>query len=276
MNWRSETTEQKLKRLRNTVEQVQPQLIEAEAELADRLAEVNLFEFEFEARVGHLLDKLADLEAEIERYTDLIETLRNRQVFGNAYLGVEKQYQRAWQKPSGPPPTPPAEPPGPATEAEIKRLYHQLARRFHPDLAADEADRTYRTEKMAAVNAAYAARSLTELQVLADEVGSALFNRKPPLGQTDQQLIDALEKELARCRRRLKEIEVEMIQLQRRPSVQLSLQVKLARRKGQDLLANLTAELEQRLAQKMVERDMLKVQIDQLGPDHGFIRIDKR
>ena len=50
---------EQLNRLRSELADIQNQLIDAEAELADRLAEVNAFEFEFEARVGHLIDRLA-------------------------------------------------------------------------------------------------------------------------------------------------------------------------------------------------------------------------
>lgn len=272
-SWQSETISQKLTRLRVAVEQAQHDLIEAEAELADRQADVNAFEFEFEARVGYLLDKLAALDEEIERYNELIETVRNRQIFGNAYLSAEKQYRRTWEKPAESAPTPPPQPPSPATEAEIKRLYRQLARRFHPDLAADETERAYRTEKMTAVNDAYAARSLTELLALAQEPSPAIFLGGPSSGQTEAQMIEALEGELVRCQRRLREIEIELRNLHRRPSVQLGMEVKLARQRGHDLLGQMAADLEHKIARKTAERDLLKGQIDQLGPDQGVIQI---
>ncbi len=138
---------QQLTQLRADLAQAQNELIEAEAHLADRLAEVNAFEFEFEARVGHLLDKLEKLETEIQGYKDRIEIIRSRQTFGQAHISVEQQYRRTWQAPPESAPTPPPKPVDPASEAEIKRLYRQLARRFHPDLAKDEADRARRTEK---------------------------------------------------------------------------------------------------------------------------------
>ena len=66
---------EELSRLRAALEKAQAELIEAEAQLADQLAEVNAFEFEFEARVGHLWDKLDALETEIEQYKDRISWL---------------------------------------------------------------------------------------------------------------------------------------------------------------------------------------------------------
>lgn len=262
-------------RLRAELARVQDELIEAEARLADRMAEINAFEFEFEARVGYLIDKLDALETEIRRYTDRIETLRSKKIFGQPYVSVEQQYRRTWQTPPRTAPTPPPHPPTPADEAEIKRLYRGLARRFHPDLAVDEADRARRTEKMAAINNAYAARSLTELVALAQEPAPFIDTGQPRPGQTEAQLVQALQAELARCRRRLKEIEKEVQNLRYRPSVEISLEVKAARRRGRDLLAEMAAELEHKIARKTVERDMLKAQFDQLGPDQGIIRTNR-
>jgi chromosome segregation ATPase len=258
---------EELSRLRAALEQAQANLIEAEARLADELAGVNAFEFEFEARVGHLWDKLDALETEIENYNDRIQIIRK------GYLSVERQYQRAWKAPPTAAPTPPPEPISSDKEARIKRLYRQLARRFHPDLAGDDAERAYRTAKMAAINDAYAARSLTELEALAREPDRSIQTGRLQPGQTEAQLVQALQDELARIQRRLREIDGELRNLHRRPSVQLSFEVRVARRQGRDLLGEMAAELERKIERRTVERDMLKAQFDQLGPDQGIIPI---
>lgn len=267
--------DEQLSRLRAALAEIHSQLIEAEAELADRLAEVNAFELEFEARVGHLMDTLAALEAEIQAYNDRIQMARNKAIFGYEHLSVERQYQRAWQAPPASAPRPPPTPPDPRSEAEIKRLYRQLARRFHPDLATGETDRARRTEKMRAINGAYAARSLVELVALAQEPEARIDTGPEQPGQTEAQLVEVLQAELARCQRRLREIEKELRNLRYRPSVELSLEVKIARRQGRDLLGEMAGELEPKIARKTAERDMLKAQFDQLGPDQGVIRINR-
>jgi predicted nucleic acid-binding Zn-ribbon protein len=268
---------QQLASLRAELAQVRDQVIEAEAELTDRLAEVNVFEFEFEARAGHLYDTLDALEQEIQRYTERIQTLRNKQIFGQAHVPVDSQYQRAWKPPPDAAPTPPPKPLDPAGEVEIKRLYRQLARRFHPDLAIDETDRARRTEKMTAINDAYAARSLVELVVLAEGLESTGQSDQIVLpGKTEAQMINILQTELDRCQRRLREIERELRSIRYRPSVELSLEVKLARQQGRDLLGEIADEVEKKIARKTVERDMLKTQFDQLGPEFGFINIDRK
>ena len=262
-------------RLRAALAQAQDELIEAEAVLADHLAEINAFEFEFEARVGYLMDILEALEKEIERYNERVRIARNKEIFGHAYISVEDQYRRTWQAPPSSAPTPPPQPLSPASEVEIKKLYRQLARRFHPDLATNETERTHRTKKMQAINDAYAARSLTELVVLAEGMDMTIDSGSGHSGQTEAQLIEALQAELRRCQRRLREIEKEVRNLRYRPSVEISLEVKSAHRQGRDLLAEMAAELEHKIARKTVERDMLKAQFNQLGPEHGFILTDQ-
>ncbi len=266
---------EEINHLRAALAEIQNRLIEKEAELADRLAEINAFELELEAKVGHLMDTLEALEADIQKYIERIQIVRNKQVFGNAHIPVENQYRRQWQSPPPAAATPPPQPVSPAAETEIKNLYRHLARQFHPDLAADEGDRQRRTQKMQLINDAYAARSLAELVALAHAADTTIAAGPARSGQTEAQLIAALQAELTRCQNRLREIEKELRSLPHRPSVAISLEVKSARRQGRDLLAEMAAEIERKIARKTVERDLLKIQFDQLGPELGFINLDR-
>ncbi len=263
MTW-YETIDEKLARLRAEVAQVQDELIDAEAELADQKADIALFEHEYNARVGHALDQLAALEAEVKDYLDRIKEYRNKRIFGTAHVPVEEQYRRVWQQPPSPPPPPP-EPTTPATEAQIKKLYRKLARHFHPDLAQDDADRKVRTDKMAAVNDAYAARSMMELMALARDMEGAQAGGLPAAGKTDQEMVQVLEKEIRRCRRRLREIDLEMSQLHNHHLVELMVEVKFAKRQRRDLLAEMAEEVARKMARKEAERDMIKAQFDNLS-----------
>lgn len=55
------------------------------------------------------------------------------------------------------------------TEAEILRLYRELAKRYHPDRARTEKDRDRRAEIMLRINVAYSDRDLVTLQAMARE-----------------------------------------------------------------------------------------------------------
>ena len=144
----------------------------------------------------------------------------------------------------------------------MKRLYRQLARRFHPDLAGNAVERQVRTVKMTAVNDAYAARSVPELLALAEELDDEATGAF--VAQTTAEMGRALEAEIARCRRRVREIGAEVQNFHLHPIVQLSLETKLARRQGRDLLAEMAQKLQRKLAQKSAERDMIKSQFDHL------------
>jgi chromosome segregation ATPase len=262
MNWH-ETTDEKLARLRAALAQAQHDLIEAEAEFADQTADMRRFEAEYDARVGHLVDRLAALEQELADYLSRIRERRNEKTFGHGYRPVEEQYRRTWRVPPEAAPKPP-EPVSPATEEQIKKLYRQLARRAHPDLATGDADRAYRTDKMQAINDAYAARSMAELLALSAELDRYRPDKTAALGQTDEEMVKVLEAEIGRCRRRIGEIDFELRNLHNSANVQLSLEVKLARRRGRDLLAEMAADLERKIGRKSAELDMIKAQFNSL------------
>ncbi|MCB8984614.1 MAG: J domain-containing protein [Ardenticatenaceae bacterium] len=259
-----ETKASKIARLRIEVEAARTDLIEAEAELADYRADVEAFEFIFAARMGERLAELAAVEAEVADLLDRIQRRRNEQTFGTDFRSVDEQYRRTWQQPPKAAPKRPSESVSESTEVQIKKLYRQLARRLHPDLTTDAADRVRRTELMTAVNDAYAARSLAELLAVARQLDGEQPAAPASPAQTEDDMVRALEEELIRCRRRLRRLKLERQTLHTDPMVALSLEVKLAQRQGRDLLGEMVLELERKIARKQVERDMIQAQFESL------------
>ncbi len=263
-----ETLEEQLACLRLRIEAEKEKLISREAELADLYVELAAFRLEYDRRVGLKLAELEEVEAEIKRYKRRISQHRRwgpaRPIptgSSEAYIPVEEQFEGTWKQEDGPPPPPHAEMVDEATEAQIKKLYRQLVRRFHPDLTQDEAERAWRTEMMTAINAAYAARSLVELRALAAEP-----DRSPSGGPTtDEQRLTALQEELQRIEQRLREVEQEIYDLTHSPTMEMMLDVKLAKWRGRDLLAEMAAKIEKDLARKRVEVDLLVAQFKELG-----------
>jgi predicted nucleic acid-binding Zn-ribbon protein len=262
------TTEQQLTHLRQQIAAAEAELANREAELVDLRVELSAFRLEYDTRVGRKVTELEEVEAEIQRCQQRISQYRQwgaggppKTRTGAAYVPAEEQYRRTWQQPEEPPSPPPAKPVDAATKAQIKKLYRQLCRRFHPDLTQDAAERAWRTEMMTAINAAYAARSLVELQALTEKP-----DRSPSVETgTDEQRLAALRDRLQQIQRRLQEAEQEIRELTNSPTMQMKLDTKFAQRQGRDLLAEMATDVEKDLARKRVELDFLVAQLKQLG-----------
>jgi hypothetical protein len=263
-NWREQVEE-----LQKLLALVQVELIDAETGLAEKLAAINAFEFRLRALTMHLVERLDKLEAEIRAFRKQLRHLDNGldntsdgpwsvddvedvATGDGAQADGEYRYREA----------PPGEAPPELDEdegAELKKLYRLLARRFHPDLALDEADREYRTQLMMAINAAYAAHDLEKLRQLALEPDSI---HDLELADSDQLLAEALLRELDRCRRRLQEIEEEMARLEKHNSAKLMKQAEQAEENGRSWEDEILEQLQEQITRKKVERDVLKQEID--------------
>jgi hypothetical protein len=255
--------------LRQQIEHAESELVDRETELADLRVEMHAFQLEYEVRVGRRVEALAELDAAIDRCKRQISDYRQwghggrpRTRDGQTFVPVEEQYRRTWQDP--PPPQPWFPPPVNAAAAKnLKTLYRQLCRRFHPDLTQDPQERAWRTEMMAAVNAAYDAQSLTELQALAAKPARPATRGAPP--GADRQRLEALRDRLLYIRRRIRAVDQEIYDLMHDSLVEMSLEVKLAAKDGQDLLAEMSAEVDRDLERKRAELDFLRAQLRQLG-----------
>ncbi|HRQ41457.1 MAG TPA: hypothetical protein PLD25_26355 [Chloroflexota bacterium] len=267
-----DSSSQQINRLRGQLHQVEAEIDNAEGELVRLEEDLRTFEYEFEATVGYLLEQLMRLEEEVNAYLQQIKILRTEQTFGEGYRTVEDQYNATWNIPrqeeaKKQPPKPP-----PLTAAKLKKLYRDLARRYHPDLALDEADRVLRTAKMMAINDAYKAGSLVEMMALAEEkegvaqagMGQMVGGTAVPISQTEDDLIQALAQELENRRRHLYRVQDALRNFHNRPMVELALEVRFARQQGRDLLAEMATETQRKIARKEVERDMIQSQFNSM------------
>ncbi len=272
MSRQTESPSEQIARLRAEINQIQRQIRDAENDLLQREEDLRAFELEFEISVGYLLEHLVQLEAEVNDYLQQIKIRRVEKTFGEGYRAVEDQFDEKWNAPRRPSPKAPSAKPPPLTAARLKKVYRELARRYHPDLAVNEADRARRTAKMTAVNDAYKAGSLVELVALAEEKDAFVTEAmtipqtpKPePRPQTEMAMVQVLEDELERHRRRLFQVQDALQNFHHRPMVELALEARFARRDGRDLLAEMAAEAQRKIARKEVEREMIRVQFENL------------
>jgi hypothetical protein len=268
----------RLARLRRQIAAAEAALVEREAELAELRVEVASFELRYETLVGRQLAALREVEASIAACQVQIQGFRRwgrsgppAGWDGEAYVPVDEQYRRTWRDPAPPGPSfvPPVElATQSAAKQDLKALYRQLCRRFHPDLTQDPAERVWRTEMMAAVNAAYAAQSHAELQALAATPHRGVAHgaaQEAGREAVDAGRLDALQDRLTYLRRKLLQVEGEIDELTHSPLMEMRLEVTLAARQGQDLLGEMAREVARDLAKRQAELDYLRAQLRALG-----------
>ena len=266
----------KVRELQVILDELRPQLITAEAELADRLAAINRFEFDLRARVGHLTHELESLEAEIADYRTLIRRRREEWLERHGYDAIVGEWGDLWEvvdeeegaeaadsyRYRDPAQRTAPKPISPDEAVSLKKLYRQLARRFHPDLAENDRDRQHRTTLMIAINAAYAAADLARLEQLASEPDS--ITGVSHYDSLQQQAV-ALLREIQRLEKRLTEIHSELKHLGQHRSSRLMRRVEIALGEGRDLIAEITRDLKEKIMQTLIERDILQNELASLN-----------
>ena len=255
-----------IERLGAEVARKQAEAAKLEAEVAGLERELADFNARYERvvrPVEAMLDavKAAIEELEHQRFADAYADARPLESWTEPgdYVSVEEQYRRVWGTPPPPADHPSAEPKpresdlGGDPETRLKRLFRALARRYHPDLAADEADREYRTALMAMINEAYTGRDVETLQMLMDQ--GERVSADQPLAvlrlRTLRQTAAALE-------RRIDALQAERAALLHSDVMSLKVEDKMAAFRGRDLLREMAEELETEYWAQVARLDALR------------------
>jgi hypothetical protein len=256
--------------LQGTLEQLKI----AEAELSELNRQLSAFESLVDAQLGALLDQLSELNAETASLDATLRHIREERLFGSdrmQYLDGAPLPTRKSNRSESPPlgladraaihakegtSSNTSELPFP----DIKVLYRKLARRHHPDLARNSADRLAAHEQMAEINRLYQAGDIKALMKLAGMwLPYGVELPESPI-KTSRSL-----SELEQAEQKLKAVRMQISRLSNLPIIKLSLDVKLARHQGRNLLREMVAELQYKVGRKIAERDYLKAQIQVSG-----------
>jgi hypothetical protein len=158
--------------LRADLQMAQQVLMTAEAELSQRQAAINAFRMHCRLKLDKLVDQYQELGVEKQSVWTRLQLLQQAEELGIPYEENDPFWQGQTTDP--PPPSTHDEPllptNTPRDKAAEKRLYRELARKFHPDLADTAVERAYRTSMMAAINNAYANDNIEALYDLAGEL----------------------------------------------------------------------------------------------------------
>ncbi|MGH7966918.1 MAG: J domain-containing protein [Candidatus Binatia bacterium] len=126
----------------------------------------------------------------------------------------------------------------------LKKLYRDVAKSVHPDLATDETQRLRREKLMAEANQAYEAGDEVRLQAILREWESSPESVK---GEgTGAELIRVIRK-IAQVEERLRVIEAEMAELKVSNLHQLKTKVEEAESQRRDLLEEMAAQVKRQI-----------------------------
>ena len=135
---------------------------------------------------------------------------------------------------------------------DAKRLFRQLARRIHPDLAADAQERERRTNLMVAANDAYEQGDVAALERLLEDWHAS------PEAVTGTGAAAELERTLRRIAQveaSMAGIDEELAELEASAMGWLRRRVEKAAREGWDLLAHMVRELDRQISEAQLELD---------------------
>ena len=135
-------------------------------------------------------------------------------------------------------------------DEDARRLFRQLARLIHPDLAGDPQERERRTNLMVAANDAYEQGDVAALERLLEEWHAS------PEAVTGRGTAAELERTLRRIAQveaGMRRIDEELAELEASAMGWLRRRVEKADREGWDLLAHMVRELDRQIGEAQLE-----------------------
>ena len=229
--------EEELAAKQEELARLQAKLSDRELALASLKAELAAFEGLYLRRVGVLYAELDEWSARLaELRAEHDGTAEARTEAAEARSQARESYSAAHGEAAKVLPFRPSQ--------DLRSLYHDAARRVHPDMATDENDRTRRERLMTEVNAAYAAgdkdairRILADLEISPDtvqgsDIGAALVR---------------VLRQLRQVRNRIAAIDLEIANLSNTDMAKLKAKVEQAAAEGRDLLAEMATSVQARV-----------------------------
>ncbi len=212
-------------------------LIQRELDFATLRAELTDFESRYLRTVGVLYAELDEIEAQIaeaqSRRRPSDSKTQEQAARARAQAQESSETTRAISEPK------------PKPSESLKKLFREVAKLIHPDLATNDADRARRQKLMADANVAYENGDEAKLRsILADWESSPETVEGEGVGA---ELIRVIRK-IAQIQKRLSEIEIELQQLSMSDLFQLTAKANEAEKEGRDQLTEMASQVARQIA----------------------------
>jgi hypothetical protein len=229
--------EEELAKKREELALLQAELADQELSLNNLRVELSVFEGRYLRHVGVLYAELDSWNAKIAELVATDEGTGEAQSSARqARTRAEESYSTVYGEAAKAKDFTPS--------AELKSLYREVAKRVHPDLATDDADRHKRERLMADANRAYGQGDADALRKILEEQESSPESVQGAGAASD----------LVRVIRQIKQISNRLTQIQRElgslidsDMARLKVKVDAASAQGHDLLAEMALDVKLRI-----------------------------
>lgn len=216
---------------------LQNQLAERELLLANISTEVAAFEGRYLRQVGALYAELDDWNAKIA------ELIAEQDGSDEAHSAAAQARARAEESRAAAHGEA-AESKEFASSPELKSLYREAAKKVHPDLATDHADRRWREHLMKEANRAYQRGDAEAMRKIIEEYESSPESVKGTGVTAD---LERLIRQIKRVQNRLAQIELEIVRLLDSDIAKLKAKAEATGKQGRNLLAEMAEEVKRRV-----------------------------
>lgn len=215
--------EQALQKRREELFELESGLPVRESELANLRSALRAFEGRYLGAVSERYDELAEIEKEIAKLQGLEIDDEDTVSLADDEVGCGQNRFHS---------------------DKLKKLYREVARKFHPDLSSCPQERQHRHQLMVEINRAYetgAEDRLQELLEVGEELESVEFG-----GSISAEMI-LLVRRIAEAKQRLAGIESEIEEITASEIYKLKLRVENAEAMDVDLFADLIAQVDRQI-----------------------------
>ena len=254
---------QQRQRAQADLDEARQLLLDAEAKLTQEQAAVNAFRMQCRLKLGDLIEETLALRAEHESCLTQLklhqQELENEPFDAPDPFALDEDGFAAETGHFDEIVLPELATPKQEKEA-ARRLYRELARRFHPDLAAGSAERAYMTAIMASVNIAYEQQDVTALHNLAGEIDPTAVAE---LETIDNVHIRKLREKLLKIQRRQRKVQQQYLALRQDNVAKLWRKAQQLEAEGKSWWEAVKRDLQQIIKHTRQELANLQAQLDQ-------------